>query len=224
MEHNIVLQNSLEVCSQSARKCWLFLLASSHLPVWVCPRNHSQTVARAGLSAFRSFLWLSGSFSLQTRESRSCAHLILLEYQHTQAHKQCASSPGNENQWGFEKTHSLKSWPYLGTCKKLGCHRRIFWLCYSFLLYGSSMRNLLGLCSDSLQVLCVFFTPSQEYLLEEKPICWSKEAKDPIWPLLSKVFLSKLTCFYHNYFSIPFLFLTTHLLSVAFCLCKCGIV
>lgn len=67
MEHNIVLQNSLEVCSQSARKRWLFLLASSLLLVWVCPRNHSQTVARAGLSAFRSFLWLSGSFSLQTR-------------------------------------------------------------------------------------------------------------------------------------------------------------
>lgn len=74
----------------------------------------------------------------------------------------------------------------MGTCKKLGCHRRIFWLCDSFLLYGSSARNLLGLCSDSLQVLCVFFTPSQKYLLEEKPICWSKEAKDPVWPLLSK--------------------------------------
>lgn len=182
--YNIVLQNSLEVYPQSTGcSARVFTLSSLSLHQESLPNSDQSRAVCLWKRPVIIWFIFSGN---QALKPGSCAHPILFEYQHTQARKQCASSWGSENQWGFEKTYSLKSWPYLGTCKKLGCHRRIFWLRDSFLLYGSSVRNLLGLCSDSLQVLCVVFSFSQEYLLE-KPTFWSKEAKDPFWPLLSKV-------------------------------------
>ena len=52
----ILLQNSLEIYPLSTRKCWLSLLASSHLLVSAYTENHSKTVAKGVLSASRSFL------------------------------------------------------------------------------------------------------------------------------------------------------------------------
>lgn len=166
-EYITVLQNSLEVFALSTGKCWrslsLFTPSSFNLVrEWLQNSGQRDAVSVSKLPMIISFI-LSGN---QALKPLNYAHLILFEYQHIQTHKQCASSWGDENQWGFEKTCSLKSGPYLGSCKKLGCHKRIFWLRDSF-LYTVLQRGISCVCAVITCKCCMsLFLP--------RNICWRR--------------------------------------------------
>lgn len=240
-EYITVLQNSLEVFSQSTGKCWLslslFTPSSFNLVgEWLQNSGQRDAVSVLKLLMIISFI-LSGN---QALKPLNYAHLILFEYQHIQTHKQCASSWGDENQWGFEKTCSLKSGPYLGSCKKLGCHKRIFWLHDSF-LYTVLQRGISCVCAVITCKCCMsLFLP--------RNICWRepsvvvKRDQRPLWTSLWSSIENKgfqrwtlknsryfripeqiHICFYYSYFCITN-FSITYLLRATFGLCKCGVV